>query len=98
MLLNKNNILEKLREIKPELESKYQLKELALFGSYARNEATNDSDIDIMVKMGTPSYTNLCNTAYILYDLFPQKKVQVVSQGGIKKHYFERLQKDLIYA
>ena len=40
-----------IREFKNRIESLYgnQLKELVLFGSWARNEATDDSDIDLAV-------------------------------------------------
>ena len=38
MQLNKEIILQKLRVIKPTLQQKYNLTELALFGSYARDE------------------------------------------------------------
>lgn len=98
MLLTKEQILQKLIKAKPLLSEKYDLDELALFGSYARNEQTEKSDIDIMVSLKKISYRNLCNAAYALYDLFPQAKVQVVSKGGIRSQYFDRLKNDLIYA
>lgn len=44
-------ILEKLSEIKPKLLEKYGVTNLGIFGSLARNEATDTSDIDIVVKM-----------------------------------------------
>ena len=37
--------------VKP-LAKKYNIKEVYLFGSYARNEATSDSDIDLLVYGG----------------------------------------------
>ena len=49
MTVSRNDILNTLREIKPTLEEKYHLAEIALFGSYARNEQTENSDIDLMV-------------------------------------------------
>ncbi len=45
----KNDILVELRNISSELEVKFGIKKIALFGSYARGEATEDSDIDILV-------------------------------------------------
>ena len=96
--INREIILKKLREIKPELQSKYRVSQLALFGSYARNDQHADSDIDIMVDLSVPSYRNLCNTVYRLEDEFPGKKIQVVSKGGIRPPYFERIKPDLIYA
>ena len=98
MQINKEIILQKLKEIKPLLAEKYNLTELALFGSYSRNEQTEESDIDIMVVLQNLSYRNLCYTAYTLEEIFPGKKIQVVSRDGIKPQYFERLKKDLLYA
>jgi predicted nucleotidyltransferase len=46
----------KLTDLKPILQKKYPVAELAFFGSYARKEQTEDSDVDVMVvlngKMG----------------------------------------------
>ena len=43
------NIMQILRKHKPELEKKYPISGLGVFGSYARGEATAESDIDIAV-------------------------------------------------
>jgi len=45
------SILQKLRQNKPELERKYPVSQLGVFGSYAREEATDESDIDIAVEI-----------------------------------------------
>ena len=82
LFVDREIVLKRLKEIKPQLQEKYQLTELALFGSYAREEQGPDSDIDVLVKFLAPSYRNLCNTAYALGDIFPGIKVQVVSRGG----------------
>ena len=95
---DKETILQRLKEVKPLLQEKYHLTELAIFGSYARDEQTAKSDLDIMVKFEYPDYRNLCNTAYTLYDLFPGLEVQIVSKGAIKPKYFEYVKPDLIYA
>jgi len=47
-VITKQNILSILRSVKPELEKKYPLKTLALFGSYSRNENLAGSDIVIL--------------------------------------------------
>ncbi len=41
--------LEKIKEIVKPLAAKYKIKEVYLFGSYARGEATTESDIDFLV-------------------------------------------------
>ncbi|CAA7618703.1 nucleotidyltransferase family protein [Magnetospirillum sp. UT-4] len=47
-----DDILVQLRAIKPELERRYPIRELAVFGSYARGEQTEDSDLDVLVLPG----------------------------------------------
>lgn len=98
MQLNKEIILQKLRVIKPVLQQKYNLTELALFGSYARDEQTAASDIDIMVKMSTPDFRNYSNIYHSLEEVFPGIVVQVVSRGAIRQQYFEYVEPDLLYA
>lgn len=46
---SKQEIMESLRRARPELERKYGITRLALFGSHARGEATEASDVDILV-------------------------------------------------
>ena len=98
MQINKEIILQKLKEVKPLLAEKYNLTELALFGSYSRNEQTEESDIDIMVSMTTPDFRNLSQIAHVVEDLFPGEKVQIVSKGVIRPQYFVYVKPDLLYA
>ena len=41
-----------LRECLPEIREKYGVTSIGVFGSYARGEATQKSDIDIIVELG----------------------------------------------
>ncbi|MBX3516315.1 MAG: nucleotidyltransferase family protein [Rhodospirillales bacterium] len=47
-------ILEDLRRLKPELAKRYPIKELGVFGSYARGEQRPDSDLDVLVDFDGP--------------------------------------------
>lgn len=44
------NIANKLSKLKVRLKERYPISSMALFGSYARNEQTDTSDVDIMVE------------------------------------------------
>lgn len=44
-----NELLAKLHSLKDELKQQFGIEEIALFGSYARAEADEDSDIDIAI-------------------------------------------------
>ena len=57
------SILNKLREYKPELQRKYPVSRLGVFGSYAREGATDQSDIDIAVEITAPMGLNFIEMA-----------------------------------
>lgn len=42
--------LDEIRQKSSEIASKYNMNKLVLFGSYARGEASDDSDIDLMIQ------------------------------------------------
>ena len=86
-----------LRAHQPELKKRYNVEEIALFGSYARGEQTDASDLDILVTLNAPlgwEYVDLCDH---LADLL-QTKVEVLTRGAIDRKPFLRLliEKDLI--
>ncbi len=90
-------ILSALRSAKPQLEKKYAVKTLALFGSYSHNTAVNGaSDVDVMVDFSKPIGLAFVALADELEDLL-QLKVDLVSRGGIKPKYFSVIEPDLIY-
>jgi uncharacterized protein len=90
------SILEKLRQFKPELQRKYPVSRLGVFGSYARGEATNESDIDIAVEISAPMGLNLIAMADEIEELLG-KKTDVVSKRSIKPKYLQRVEKDIVY-
>lgn len=64
--MNRNDILNVLKNYKEVNKVKYGLVELGVFGSFARNEQTVQSDIDIVLQTKTP---NLFNIVHIKDDL-----------------------------
>jgi len=49
--MNKEDIVAFLKTHKEEMRQKFGVTKIGLFGSYVRNEAKEDSDIDIAVEM-----------------------------------------------
>ena len=96
--MDKQTILQTLQSLKPRLQEKYGLSELALFGSYSRGEQTTESDIDIIVDFNKPVGIEYLDVVYLLQEAFKEVPVQVVSKGAIKPKYYERLKEDLLYA
>ena len=52
--LNRDALLRELRRIKPDLATRFGVLRLALFGSFARDEARPESDVDIVVELAKP--------------------------------------------
>lgn len=45
-------VLAELRELQPELKKRYPIRAIGVFGSYARGEQRDDSDLDVLVDLG----------------------------------------------
>ncbi|WP_041464188.1 nucleotidyltransferase family protein [Pelodictyon luteolum] len=53
--MNKQSALELLSSSKPELQARFGVVRLALFGSTSRNTATSESDVDVLVAFDGPA-------------------------------------------
>ena len=89
-------ILQKLRQHKPELQRKYPVSRLGVFGSYARGEAVESSDIDIAVEITGPMGLNFIAMADEIEALFGVK-TDVVPLPSIKSQYLPFVEKDIVY-
>lgn len=81
---------------KSRLSLDYGVTELAVFGSYSRNDQTEQSDIDILVDFNRPVGLEFIELAVDLEKLL-DIRVDLVSKNGIKPRYFESVKEDLIY-
>ncbi len=52
--LTRRHLLRTLKAIKPELAQRYYVKQIGLFGSFARGEQSETSDVDILVEFSKP--------------------------------------------
>lgn len=91
-------ILETLREFKRTAGDKYGIEQLALFGSTARGEQNEDSDIDICVKVRKAiDYFTLQDIREELEELF-RKKVDLLTLHENMRQLFRRnIEQDAIY-
>jgi predicted nucleotidyltransferase len=95
-MYNTEQIINILKDQKKELEKKYPISELALFGSYARGDNNEYSDIDILVDFNGRIGIGFITLAHELEDIF-NNKVDLVSRKGIKPHYLPFVEKNLIH-
>ncbi len=48
-MAKEHNLLQKIKDLKPVLQNKFGINKLAIFGSYAKNLNSQNSDIDIVI-------------------------------------------------
>jgi uncharacterized protein len=89
-------IQDKLSRHKAEFGDRFRVKTLAVFGSYARDEQRQDSDIDILVEFERPVGIEFIDLGNYLEQLL-NLRVDLVSRNGIKPKYYERIKRDLKY-
>ena len=94
--MNKKVILDCLSNHFKEFKEKYNVEKIGLFGSYARDEATEESDIDIFVKMPPKMFDRIAIKNLIQDGL--GKEVDIVREHKhIDSLLMEMIQKDIIY-
>lgn len=86
-------IVAKYRQI---LEQNFGVKHLYLFGSFARNEATVTSDVDMLVEFSRP--TGLFGLAALQLFLEDKTghKVDLGTAGSLKPYIRKEIEKDII--
>lgn len=85
-----------LKQLKPQLMSKYGVSSLGLFGSIVRDDFTEQSDIDIVVEFSKPIDTDFFDLADELEEKL-NRKVDLVSRNGIKPRYYEVIEPEILY-
>ncbi|MDE0076214.1 MAG: nucleotidyltransferase family protein [Caldilineaceae bacterium] len=91
--MNRENILDLLREHKPTLAQRFGVIELALFGSAARDRAEKESDVDILVGFDGPATSKrYFGVQFYIEDLLG-RPVDLVTSKALRKElrpYVER--------
>ncbi|MBI2832308.1 MAG: nucleotidyltransferase family protein [Chloroflexi bacterium] len=93
--------LEEIRKIlvqhRKELERSYGVKELGIFGSYARSQQSKKSDIDILVDFEAPvGLFKFMELEEYLKDLLGMK-VDLVTKEALKPHIGEHILREVSY-
>ncbi len=97
--ISKSDILNFLSKEKVQLESKFRVSKIGLFGSYARGEETEESDIDIILEF-LPHTENLSEIKLSLKELIKKefgKNVDICREKYLKPYYRTQILKSAIY-
>jgi predicted nucleotidyltransferase len=92
---DRTEILERLRRARPELEREFGIRRLALFGSWARGDQREDSDVDVLVDFSPSLGLRFVDLAERIEAVLG-RRADVVSQRAISSRFWPLIEGDLI--
>ena len=91
-------VLELLDKNEQDLRARYHVKKIGVFGSFARNEASTASDVDILVEFEQPvDFFEFVDLKEHLEKMLG-RRVDLVTEKALKPQLKERILKEVVYA
>jgi predicted nucleotidyltransferase len=95
--MTRDDILELLKQYKNHTHDKYGIDALGIFGSVARDEIKETSDVDICIKTKTPDMFMLVHIKEDLQELF-HKNIDIVRiREKMNPYLKKKIEKEAIY-
>lgn len=86
-----------LEQQKPDLERRFHVKEIGVFGSYVRNEQKKRSDVDILVEYSkVPGFFEYLEMEEHLSEILGIK-VDLVTKNALKPHIGKIILEEVVY-
>jgi len=85
LILNKQNLF-----------NEFKIRQMGIFGSYAREEQTPNSDLDILVDFDVIPGLEFVDLADLLEEIVGEK-VDLVSKGAIRPDRWKYVEDDIVY-
>jgi predicted nucleotidyltransferase len=95
--MNREDIINFISGHKAEFEQKFGAKKIGLFGSYARGEVREGSDIDIVVELERPDLFCLIGIKQMIEEALGHKVDVVRLRDKMNKTLRRRIERDAIY-
>ena len=96
-MFTQEGILKQLNQRAEELKQNFSVRSIGLFGSFARNEADIESDVDILVDFVEPTFDHYMDLKFYLESLFG-KPVDLVTADTVKPRLKPVIERQVIYA
>lgn len=85
--MTRNDVLDFLRTHKDELARRFGVGDIALFGSFSRDEAKEDSDIDILVRFDRPAMLRSFFGAQFYLEDRLGRRVDLVTHKALRSEF-----------
>jgi len=94
--MTRDEVLDYLRTHKQEMHDRFGVTKIGLFGSYARGEAREDSDIDVAIELSTYTADGYFGVLHLLEDSF-KKRIDLGIESNFKPLLKPYILKEIIY-
>ncbi len=91
------NVIDILKSHEEEMKTRFGVRRIGLFGSFARGEQKETSDVDILVEFEEPTFDNFMNLAFFLEDLF-SRRVELVTPDSLSPYIAPYVKKEVVWA
>jgi len=96
--MKKNEVIKILREYKKEVAEQYGIIDIGVFGSVARDEAEEDSDVDVVVHIPRPDLFMLVGIKNDLEDRLRRPVDIVTYRKNMNQFLKKRIDGEAVYA
>lgn len=93
--MKRKNVIEALKNALPELKSRYPIHHIEIFGSVARDESTENSDVDLLVDVDPEIGLGIVDLSEELERLLGVK-VDLITMRGMSRNLRKRIERELI--
>ncbi len=95
--MQRESILQELRADSPKLQKEFGVKSIGLFGSYARKDEPEESDLDFLVEITPPLVKNYFGLLSFLEEKFITK-VDLVTKGEyLSERFLKHVESEIGY-
>lgn len=95
--MSRHQVLDLLNHRKSDLQRRFQVRDVAVFGSVARDEDSPSSDVDVLVEFsGEASFDQFMDLTFYLEDLFG-RPVDLVTKKALRPELREQVEREAIH-
>ncbi|MBW1802807.1 MAG: nucleotidyltransferase domain-containing protein [Deltaproteobacteria bacterium] len=91
------DIIELLRNEKGNLQDKFGLISIGLFGSHAKGTEDRESDIDLLVELSEPRFDSLAGLQIYLEKRLGKPIELIRKRKGLSDRFLRRIERDIQY-
>ncbi|MBI4685278.1 MAG: nucleotidyltransferase family protein [Nitrospirae bacterium] len=93
------NAIEILKKHESTIKAKFHVRKIGVFGSFARGEEKEGSDIDVLIELEDKyeTFDNFMDLKFFLEDLF-NRKIDLVTVEALRPQLKDDILREVVYA